>query len=471
LQCSLILKHRGLFEKIISFADNGNEETIYGWEQIISLGRELAKEQPDRYRQLAQDVRDDDLATIIYTSGSTGVPKGVELTHKNLISLVHSEAFYWDPRIDRYLCVLPLAHVFGRSLNLLMIGWGVSIYYWNDLKNVGAIFREIQPTVTVVVPRLLEKIYAKMLINIHQASFIKRKIGLWAFNLAGTKKKTFLQRLLYPLADKLVFSALRKSLGNKLRIVICGGAALDSQICRFFIEIGVPIYEGWGLTEAATVTVNKPGQTKIGSVGPPLPPMELKISEEGEVLVNGPIVMQGYHLNPEATAKVIDSEGWLHTGDRGSIDSDGFLTILGRIKDLYKTSTGEYIAPVPIEQALCKTPLIDMAMVVGDGRKFASCLLFPNLEVVESLKASHKQTHVSTEEFLNREFIQQEMEKLLNTINTHLNHWEQIHAYRFVLDAPTIESGMLTPSMKIRREVVATKYKELIDSMYSEENL
>jgi long-chain acyl-CoA synthetase len=215
--------------------------------------------------------------------------------------------------------------------------------------------------------------------------------------------------------------------------------------------------------------VNTPSKNKEGTVGLPFKHTEVRIGPDEEVLVRGSLVMRGYYQNPELTAKTLDSEGWLHTGDRGEIDAEGFLTIKGRIKDLFKTSTGEYVAPVPIEQAICQAPLIEMAMVIAEGRKFASCLLFPNKEVLDSLKAAHHQTNLSDETFLEGDFVHQEMNKFFDKINEHLNHWEQIHAYRFVSHPATIESGELTPSMKIRRDIVAQKYQQLIDAMYTEE--
>jgi len=470
-QCQLLIQHQNLFKTMIALDEPGQDANHLGWQQVIDLGKKMAELEPDCFDRLLNDIQDDDLATIIYTSGSTGKPKGVESLQKNLFSIINSESFYWDNKTDCYLSVLPLAHVFGRALNFFMIGWGVSIYYWNDPKSLGEICREVRPTTMVVVPRLLEKVYSQMLVQIYKSSFIKRKIALWAFNLAHTQKDSLYKSIFKPLADKLVYSSLREALGGCLRVVISGGAHLDPSLCHFLIEIGIPIYEGWGLTEAATVAINRPGNVKIGTVGTPLGDMKIKISPEGEILVKGSIVMHQYFLQPEETAKVLDSEGWLHTGDNGKIDSDGHLTIVGRIKDLYKTSTGEYIAPVPIEQALCKNPMIEMAMVVGEGRKFASCLLFPNFEVVENLKAAQKQSHLATEEFLKGEFIKKGMDKTIEKINRHLNHWEQIHAYRFILEPPTVKAGELTPSLKIRRNVISEKYKHIIDSMYPEDKV
>jgi len=467
-QWNMFSRHQDLFDTIVTIDDDSHGVGLT-YKEILSLGQKVEEKQPTLYDSLEDAVKPDDLATIIYTSGSTGVPKGAELTQQNLVGFFHLDEFGWKGDTDIYLSILPLAHVFGRSLNLFLITWGVSVYYSNDVKNLGHVCREIHPTILVVVPRLLEKVYAKMLANVQQAGSMKRTLGLWAFELANMEEDSLFKTMLHPLVDKIVYSALRNALGGGIRVVISGGAPLNPHLCHFFIEIGVPIYEGWGLTEASTVSCNLPGQRKIGTVGKPLGNMEVKVSEEGELLVRGPIVLKKYYKNPQVSAQAIDKEGFFHTGDKGSIDEEGYVRILGRLKELYKTSTGEYIAPVPIEQALCKAALIDMALVVGQGRKFASCLLFPDLDVLHSLKAAQNAEQQTDEEFLNSEFVKIEMGNLIRNINQHLNSWEQIHAYRFVLYPLTIESGELTPSMKIRREIVTQKYNDLIDEMYAEE--
>ena len=435
---------------------------------MIRKGEELHSQSPDLLAKLFATQHADDVATIIYTSGSTGIPKGVELTQRNLLCLVHFDGFHWSVENDRYLSILPLAHVFGHCINLWLLVWGTSIYYFNDYKQLGAACQEVKPTFVVVVPRILEKIYAKMIDQLHTAHGVKRWIGEWAFALAQKKKPHFWNTLMMPLADRLVYAKLRKALGGKIRAVISGGAALNPLLQRFFDRIGIPLYEGWGLTEACPVTVNYPDMHKLGTVGPiVLEEQKLKITPEGEVLVSGPLVMKGYFKTPLLTDHTIDAEGWLHTGDRGYIDKDGFLTISGRMKELYKTSTGEYVAPVPIEQALTHYPLIDMAMVVAENRKYTSCLLFPNLDLLHRIKTKQHAQNLTDEAFLQGIYIKGEMDKLLQEINKHLNHWEQIHNYRFILAPLTIEKGELTSSMKIRREVVANKYSDLIEEMYA----
>ena len=307
-----------------------------------------------------------------------------------------------------------------------------------------------------------------MVAKVHEAGYIKSKIGRWAFNLANREEDSLFKQMVHPVVDRLVYSTLRQALGGSLRIVVSGGAPLNPHLNHFYQGIGVPVTEGWGMTEGCPVTVNPPYKNKIGTVGIPFKGVEIHTTLEGEILVRGSLVMRGYYRNPELTAKAIDADGWLHTGDKGTIDEEGYLTLHGRLKDLYKTSTGEYVAPVPIEQAICKAPLIEMAMVIAEGRKFASCLLFPNKEVLDQLKAAQGMTHQSDEEFLASPFVKKEMDQLLENLNPHLNHWEQIRSYRFVPHPPTVEAGELTPTLKIRREEVAKKYYQLIDSMYLE---
>lgn len=460
--------HRELFENVIDLAYNSKEKETIPYEELIKKGQQLDRQNPSLYTKLEQDARNDSLAAIIYTSGSTGIPKGVEHTQHSLVRHLFDKPIDLNPEKTRYLNLLPLAHIFAYSMNTAIFAWGGSVYYWNDIKNFPIACKEVHPTLLVLVPRILEKVYATTLAKIQHAGFMKRQLGLWAFDLASGEHSAFYKQLFHPLADKILYSTLREFLGGSVDTVISGGAPLDPHINHFYQEIGVPILEGWGLTEACPLTVNRHEFNKIGTVGQPLKHIQLRITPEGEVIVKSTAVMRGYYQSPELTNQAIDNEGWFHTGDKGTIDRDGFLTLQGRLKEMYKTSTGEYVVPVPIEQAICKAPLIDSAMVIAEGKKFVSCLLFPNKEVLESLKAAHNQSELSDDEFLNSAFVRQEMDKLFTSINQHLNSWEQVHAYKFIPHPPTIEAGELTPSLKLRREVVMKKYKTTIDAMYLE---
>lgn len=468
-QWDMLYEHRNNFNIIINLYDEQVNIPTINYSTLIQEGLKEDTNAPSSFTNILQEINTNDLASIVYTSGSTGVPKGVMLSHKNLFGLVHIDPFQWDQENDLYLSVLPLAHIFARALNLIMISWGIPIYYLRDPKKLSEACIELHPTIFVIVPRLLEKLYAKMCERVDNAGLFKRAIGHWAFDLALSEDdQSIYKKILHPIADKVVYSTLRDALGGNLRVVISGGAPLNPHLYHFFQDIGLPLYEGWGLTEASTVTCNLKGKTKIGTVGVPFENLQVKISPENEVLVKGDIVMLGYYKNDEATKKTFTEDGWLQTGDLGSIDDEGFITLKGRKKEMYKTSTGEYIAPIPIEQELCKAPLIDMAMVVAEGKKFASCLLFPNFDVLKNLKKAYHSENLTNEEFINSVPIKEEMEKVLFNVNKNLNHWEQIHGYKFILTHPTVEGGELTPTMKIRREVVLKKYENTINQIYVE---
>jgi long-chain acyl-CoA synthetase len=457
------------FSMALSLDNVPGAKSAISYHEALAMGEEFEHLNPKFYANELAKTKSNDLATIIYTSGSTGVPKGAEHTHYSFLSLIHNDLYGWSATSDRYLNVLPLAHVYARSLNLILLAWGVSIYYYNDLKNLAAACREIKPTILVVVPRLLEKVYAKMIANLQHSPYLKKTIGQWAFDLANQEEESLWKKLFHPLADTLVYSHLRDALGGQLRVVLSGGAALNPHLYHFFLDIGIPVFEGWGLTEGCPFTVNRIGKVRVGTVGQPIGDVEVRIKPDGEVLIRASNVMRGYYNDPERTARFLDREGWLHTGDKGSIDADGYVTIIGRMKEQFKTSTGKLVVPVPIEQALCGAPLIEAALLIADKRRFVSCLLVPNLEVLHGLKKSHGGEQQSDEEFLNSPFIKEETQKLIDRVNEHLNHWEQIQAYRFIPHELTIDRGELTPSMKIVRDVVQEKYASLINAIYAEE--
>ncbi len=457
-----------LFKTAISLEDFDIGKGNKSYQELLELGKTKDHRDPEFYKKMLDQRKREDISTIVFTSGSTGIPKGVEHTHYSLTSLLHDDLFQWDRHNDRYLSILPLAHITGRCLNLIMLSWGVSLYYFNDIKNFSTACKEIHPTLMTVVPRLLEKVYTKMVTAVDGAGLLKRAIGHWAFDLANQEKETIWKHLFQPLAEKLVYSNLREALGGSLRVIICGGAPLDPHLCHFYRDIGFPIYEGWGMTEGCPFTVNVAGKTKIGTVGPPIPGVTIKIGENDELLVKGSNLMRGYFKDTKAGETGIDKTGWLHTGDKGEIDGEGFVTIIGRLKELLKTSNGKMIAPVPIEHILCKAPFIEMAVVIAEHKRFTSCLLVPDFEVLKALKTKHHLNGESDLEFLKSEYIKNEMEKLLLRVNEHLNHWEQIQDYRFIPKPLTVEKGELTPSMKIVRSTIEQNYKDLIDSIYAE---
>lgn len=456
--------HRDLFETVIAMDPPPPEEKGVTYDQAIESGLALFHKNPKLFDEIIDRINENDIATIVYTSSSTGIPKGVVLTHKNILALSFYKALDLI-ETDRFLSFLPLAHIYQRIATFYLLRWNVSLYFFNDPKELISVCKEIKPTVMAFVPRVLEKIYAHMVQKVNEAGFLKRSIGHWAFNIA--LDENFEHHFFLPFADKMVYKKLRDSLGGNLRFVLSGSAHLNPSLNQFFNHIGIPVLEGYGLTEMMVVSVNTLENSKVGTVGTPCPGVEVKISPEGEILVRGDGVMQGYYKDPEATQQALDKAGWLHTGDKGSIDCDEFIKIVGRIQDIVKSSTGEWIALVPLEQELGKAPFVETSLVIAEGRKFVSALIFPNFDVVHSLKKSQNLTHLTDEEYLNSEYIKRELDKLIESINSQHDYWERIHAYRFVLSSPSIETGELTPTLKLRRQLVMEKYKNLIDSMYN----
>ena len=466
-------EHRHLFETVIALDKPMVEgKNIVDFYDILKKGEEYWKENPELFDQLIDQQKADDVATIIYTSGVTGMPKGVELTHRNLTHLINYDVYSWKKKLsDSYLSVLPLAHVFARQINIIIIAWGIPLYYLNDMSRFAKVCKALKPGLMIVVPRLLEKMYEGMqMMIVKQKNALIKKFINWAFNLANTPAESLIKKyLLMPIADFLVYRKIRKFFGGKWRVILCGGAALNSELYQFYLNIGFPIYEGWGLTEASTAAVNQPGRIKVGTVGPNLPGIKIKLGKNDEVLVGGPTVMKGYYRHPDATSAVIDNEGWLHTGDKGEIDKKGFLTLTGRIKEQFKLSSGEYVSPSRIEEALNLHPLMYMAAVVGNRRKFVTALFFPDVKYLKLIKKQQKADNLSDEEFLSSPYIQEEMNNLIEKISSKLNVWEKIVKYRFILAPLTVEGGEITPTLQLIRDTVLERFKDEIEEMYTKE--
>jgi long-chain acyl-CoA synthetase len=378
------------------------------------------------YRMRASQVLPGQLASIIYTSGTTGEPKGVMLTHTNFCSNVTDVGtdFSLHTGNDVAISFLPLAHVYGRTLDYLYLFQGVPIAYVDVVENVAQALLEIKPTVMAAVPRVFEKIYARLMEQGSAARGIKKKIFLWAMHVAersaswrcGESGASPQLKLQWSLADKLVYDKIREGTGGRLRIVCSGGAPLSRALCEFFWSVGIPIYQGYGLTETSPIVSNNFPHNRPGSSGQPIPHCQVKAADDGEILVRGPMVMQGYYKSPEATREVIDEEGWFHTGDIGYLDKENYLFITDRKKDLLKTSAGKFIAPQPIENSLKTSPYISNAMVVGDRRKFVVALVVPNVKTVSAKAAEQGITINSGEEVaksaFTRTLIQGEIQRL-----------------------------------------------------------
>lgn len=469
-QWRLIEPHARRWRAVVVKGVQELPKDLVTWGRLLELGDEVSEQDPSLFARRRDHLTPDAVATIIHTSGSTGQPKGVVLTHKNLMSQVAGarECFPLEPAKDRALSVLPLAHVFERIVVYTYLAQGIPIAFGDDVKNVGVMLKEVRPTIMSMVPRLIEKLYARIVKRFDDASWPKRQLGRWALEHALKDDPVAKKPWTMNVADTLIYQRLREALGGRLKALIVGGAALAPDLGRFLTNVGVPVYCGYGMTEASPViSLNRVGDCRLGTVGRPFPGVQVRITADGEILAKGANIMRGYHRDAESTAKTITPDGWLHTGDLGRFDADGYLVITGRVKELLKNSNGKYVCPVPIEHALCGSPLVDQAMVVAEGRPFAAALLFTEADALQRGKERLKLTTLSDEQFLASDPVKAEMRALLEEVNTHLDRWERIHAFRFVLKPLTV-GDELTPTMKIKRHVVAAKYHDLIETMYQE---
>jgi long-chain acyl-CoA synthetase len=421
---------------------------------------------------LAYSVEPSDLATIIYTSGTTGVPKGAMLTHGNIASnlSVSLWAFELFERLDLAVSFLPLSHITARHVDFAELYRGVTIAYCPVIDELPRILREVRPTFFVAVPRVYEKIYNKVLRD--TATGWKHAIYRWAISVGKAHMDEVVagqtpRSPAWKLADHLVFSRVRAGMGGRVRIFISGGAPLGKELAEWYAQIGIVIHEGYGLTETSPViAVNTPEARKLGTVGRPLPNVELRIAEDGELLVRGPSVFQGYWTMPEETAAAFDGD-WFRTGDLATIDPDGYLLITGRKKDLIKTSGGKFIAPQPIENALKANALIAEAAMLGDRRRFPAVLLMPAFNALEQWAREHGVKFQSREELVGNWRVQALYEEIVHQINQNLAHFEQLKKVLVVAEEPSIEDGTLTPTLKLRRQKLEERYRDRIDEMYA----
>ncbi|MFP8490285.1 AMP-dependent synthetase/ligase [Gracilimonas sp. Q87] len=444
-------------------------------DQVLELGHKKGEEDPSLFEKLRNDVEPEDLATLIYTSGTTGVPKGVMLTHDNIArnALAAYEIFPFDP--DDYaepkvLSYLPLAHMFERTASYIYAYCGVPSYYIEDVEEIKEDFATVKPIYLVTVPRLLEKVVTGIKVKGQEFSGIKKRLYYWAVNLAENydpdnppsawKKK---------IADKLVYANIRELFGGRMVGFNVGGAALSPNIARFINGIGIYCGLGYGLTETSPVLTGPPeGELRIGSSGKPIADVEIKIAEDGEILAKGPYIMKGYFKMPEKTEEVIDDEGWFYTGDIGHLDDDGWLFVTDRKKSLFKLSTGKYVAPQPIENALVNSGFIEQAVVVGSEHKFCAALIVPNWENMK--KRFETTDHKFPEENITEnKYVIKRIQKEVDKVNADLSKWEKVKKFKILKDQFTIEEGEITPTMKVKRNVINKKYKDVIDSIYADE--
>ncbi|MGE0452997.1 MAG: long-chain fatty acid--CoA ligase [Vicinamibacteria bacterium] len=448
-------------------------------EEVRAKGREALARDKDFVRRRALEAKADDLATLIYTSGTTGDPKGVMLLHSNLVSNVTAAtvAFGAIGPEDTCLSFLPLSHVFERmGGHYLMLLKGVTIAYAESFEKLADNMLEVRPTILLSVPRLYEKIYARVLERVSGDPPLRQRIFHWAVAVGRRVFRHFVEGtsvgpLLgaqHKLAQALVFSKIQARTGGRLRVAVSGGAPLGREIAEFFGAIGILILEGYGLTETSPViAVNVPGALRPGSVGKPLPGVEVRIAEDGEILTRGPHVMKGYFGKPEATTEAIDPDGWFHTGDIGVLDKDGFLVITDRKKDIIVTSGGKNIAPQPIENLLKSSKLIAEVVMIGNKRNFPAALLIPNFEALEKWAAHKGLSYKTREELVALPDVRALYDDTIREMSQELAQFERIKKVGLLSREFSIETGELTPKLSVKRRVVEQKYQDLIDRLYA----
>lgn len=451
------------------------EKELHAGHQSIHAVHDPDAEPFRRIDQIKQTIRTHDLATIIYTSGTTGNPKGVMLTHHNIIS--NFMAVKHIPPIGqegRALSYLPLCHIYERMLNYLFQYLGISVYYAENLAVIAENIREVKPSIVTTVPRLLEKIYDKLMQTGGKLKGVKKFFFFRAVYIANHYKEDGANSIGYKLEkkllDKLVYSKWREALGNNLKVVVSGGAALQPRLARIFNAAGIPVVEGYGLTETSPViAVNdlSPGGNKFGTVGRPLKNTLIKIAEDGEILAKGPGVMLGYYREPDQTREAIDADGWFHTGDLGELLPEGHLKITGRKKEIFKTSLGKYISPEVIENKFKESRFIDALIVLGENQKFAAALIVPDFNFLTSYCAKKGIPFTSNKEIISDPVIKKRIDAEVKKYNHYFGATEQIKRYQLMGEEFTIEGGELTASLKLRRQFIMKKYAEIIAGLFA----
>jgi len=455
-------------------------EAIYSFEHVVNANHwkdvtALAtKELLEKIPEISSSIQYEDLATIIYTSGTTGKPKGVMLSHKNILSNVIACMPCFPPGEKmRALSFLPLNHIFEKMVSYIYLFKGTSIYYAESLETIGDNLREVKPNMFTTVPRMLEKVYDKIMLKGKELKGVKRKLFFWAHDLATrfeiNTDQGFWYRSQLALANKLIFKKWREALGNNLSCIISGGAACQVRLIRIFTAAQIPVMEGYGLTETSPViSVNRFEENgrKFGTVGPLIEKVQVKIAEDGEILSKGPNVMMGYYKAPELTAEVI-VDGWFHTGDIGMLVDNTFLKITDRKKEMFKTSGGKYVAPLPIENKLKESPYVEQVMVIGAEQKFVGALIVPSFS---NLKEWARENHVpdsNPEVLIRNPKVISLFKDLVESFNIYFNHVEQIKKFELISTEWSVETGEMTPKMSIKRKVVMEKFRDAVGRIYS----
>lgn len=441
------------------------------WKEILEAGKGIDNKV---IKDLMDNVKEDDLASLIYTSGTTGLPKGVMLSHKNIVSNVLDS-------LDRVpidntataLSFLPVCHIFERMILYLYQYIGVSIYFAESIDTIGDNIKEVKPTIFTAVPRLIEKVYAKIVAKGEAAGGIKTKLFNWSLKLGleyDLKGKSSYYKFKLAIARKIVFSKWHEGLGGNLKLIVSGSAALESSLMRVFYATDIPIYEGYGLTETSPViSVNSKFNDgiRIGSVGKVLKSVEVKIDQEtGEILVKGPNVMQGYYKDQEKTDEVIDSEGWFHTGDKGTFVENNFLKITGRIKQIFKTSGGKYVSPELMENKFKLSPFIEQVMVIGEYQKHPAAFVVPSFEKLNEWAKENGISNSNPIELVKNDMVIKKINEEMEVYNKEFAKWEQVKKIEILDKEWSIDGGELTPTLKLKRNVIMDKYDHLVKKIY-----
>jgi long-chain acyl-CoA synthetase len=481
-----IASTRPLFDKLNSVRGQSNLERIVmmdspvpegaiAMSEILAGADAAGSEHDPVFDALVRSVAPGDLATLIYTSGTTGEPKGVALTHGNIASNqnVAGVDFHFDSS-DACISFLPLSHVTARALDYVMYNYGAQVAYCSQFDKLPQAMKEVRPTVIVGVPRVFEKI-RQAVEEKSSASPVKKRIIAWALRVGSRSMATVYagrkpSSLLWKVADKLAYSKVREAFGGRVRIFVSGGAPLGIDTAKWFASVGIALWEGYGLTETSPViSLNTPVRQKMGSAGAPLHNVELKFAEDGELLARGSSVFGGYWQKPAANAECFDSDGWFRTGDIGHLDQDGFLFITDRKKELLKTSGGKLVAPQPIENKLKNSVLVSQAALVGDKHKFVSVLIAPNFQALEAWALRHGVYASTREDLVRDKRVTALYGELVSEVNNGLANFETLKRFRVVADEWTQESGVLTPSMKLKRRVITDRYAGVVAEIYADE--
>ncbi len=480
-QLSKILRIRDNLKKlrhviIMNPKEGSKEKSLLDFSEVYESGKKPSDRNPDQFARWLAQPKPSDVATIIYTSGTTGEPKGVILTHGNFVANIKGALNHIQINDeDALLSFLPISHSFERMAGYYTaLSAGASVSYAESIETVAQNMMEVRPTIVTTVPRLFERIHALIMKNVESGSPAKKRIFYWALNVGkrftDVRRKERVGPILrseYALADKLVFSKLRERTGGRIKFFVSGGAALARELGEFFEAAGIMIIEGYGMTECSPViSANRMDDYKFGTVGKPLNNVQVKIADDGEILTRGPHVMVGYYKNIEATKESIDRDGWLHTGDIGHFDTDGFIVITDRKKHLFVNSGGKNIAPQPIENLLQQSRFVDQIVLIGDRRRFNSALIVPDFEILREFAKEHHIEYRSDEELLANEKVDDAIRKDINELQKDLAKYEQVRRFKLLPNPFTVENGDLTPTLKVKRKIVEQKYADLIESMY-----